>query len=97
MFCEFGNARMARTEAYKLIRRYPYAGVTFDDDLYDLRADPRETVNLHKEPSLKNVIRDLSNESNLFFRKYTVPGRSGLALKGQPECNPYSPWLLATR
>ena len=35
-FSEYGNARMARTERYKLIRRYPYAGVTFPDELYDL-------------------------------------------------------------
>jgi choline-sulfatase len=97
MICEFGNARMARTDRYKLIKRYPYAGRTYPDELYDLREDPRETVNRHDDASLKEVIHDLSAEMDQFFVKYTVPGRSGLALERQPECNPESPWLLASK
>ena len=41
---EYGNARMARTDRYKLIKRYPYSGVSFPDELYDLQEDPREAT-----------------------------------------------------
>lgn len=97
LFSEYGNARMARTQRYKLIRRYPYAGVTFPDELYDLQEDPRETTNRYDDPMLKNVVQDLSAELDQFFAKYTVPGRSGLDLEHQPECTPASPWLMAAK
>lgn len=97
MISEYGNARMARTGRYKLIRRYPYAGVTFPDELYDLNEDPRETTNRFEDPSLKAVVENLSAELDQFFAKYTVPGHSGLDLAHQPECTPYSPWLRAAK
>jgi choline-sulfatase len=97
LFAEYGNARMARTERYKLIRRYPYAGVRFPDELYDLRQDPRETTNCYADPSLERVVAKLSAELDAFFAQYTVPGHSGLDLKNQPECTPYSPWLVAAK
>jgi arylsulfatase A-like enzyme len=92
---EYGNARMVRTDRHKLIQRFPYAGVKFPDELYDLREDPRETVNRHEEASMKDVIHNLSAEMDQFFVKYTVPGHSGLDLEHQPECTPASPWLVA--
>lgn len=94
---EYGNARMARNGRYKLIKRYPYAGVTFPDELYDLKEDPRETVNRHNDSSLNPVLEQLSREIDEFFAKYTVPGHSGLDLEHQPECTPASPWLVAAR
>lgn len=97
MICEYGNARMARTDRYKLIRRYPYGGIKFDDELYDLLEDPRETKNVHDDPSRKDVIQNLSGEIDQFFAKYTVPGHSGLDLEQQPEFAPDSPWLLAVK
>ena len=97
MISEYGNARMARNGRYKLIKRYPYAGVTFPDELYDLKEDPRETVNRHSDDSLKPVIDKLSGEIDQFFAKFTVPGHSGLDMEHQPECTPASPWLVAAR
>lgn len=94
---EYGNARMARTDRYKLIRRYPYAGVTFPDELYDLKEDPRETTNRHGDQALKPVIDQLSAELDEFFAKYTVPGRSGLDLEHQPDCNGGTPWIRAAK
>lgn len=97
MISEYGNARMARNGRYKLIKRYPFAGVTFPDELYDLKEDPRETMNRHDDPSLKPVIKQLSAKVDQFFAKYTVPGHSGLDMEHQPECTPASPWILAAR
>ena len=42
--CEYGNARMLRSDGYKLILRYPYKGTELANEFYDLAADPRETV-----------------------------------------------------
>ncbi|TAM82040.1 MAG: DUF4976 domain-containing protein [Acidobacteria bacterium] len=92
---EYGNARMARTERYKLVRRYGYKGVRFLDELYDLKEDPRETVNCFQAPSQKNVIDELTQELDQFFSKYTVPHHSGLDLARQWECTPASPWIVA--
>ncbi len=97
MICEYGNARMARTDRYKLIRRYPYGGVRLDDELYDLKEDPRETKNILADPSRQNMIQQLSGEIDQFFAKYTVPGHSGLDLEHQPEFAPSSPWLAAIK
>ncbi len=97
LFSEYGNARMARTNRYKLILRYPYAGVNFPNELYDLVEDPRETINLYNNPSLKLIAQQLSTEMDRFFAKYTVPGHSGLDLEHQPECTPSSPWLAAAK
>jgi arylsulfatase A-like enzyme len=97
MISEYGNARMARTDRYKLIRRYPYKGVNFPDELYDLQADPRETVNRHQDAGLQPVVDELSSQIDRFFADYTVPGHSGLDLEHQPECSPVSPWIRAVK
>jgi choline-sulfatase len=90
---EYGNARMARTPRYKLIRRYPFNGVTFPDELYDLQADPRETANLYTDAAHQDVVHDLSGQLDRFFAQYTVPGHDGLDLEHQPLCTPESPWF----
>ena len=90
---EYGNARMIRTDHYKLILRYPYAGVTFPNELYDLQADPRETVNHYEDKPLAGVVKDLTGQVNEFFGKYSLPEHDGLHLEQQPECTPASPWL----
>lgn len=97
MISEYGNARMARNGRFKLIRRYPFKGVRFPDELYDLETDPRETVNCISEPAHAAVVQALSAELDAFFARYTVPGHSGLDLEHQPECTPASPWIMALR
>jgi len=92
MISEYGNARMARTGRYKLIRRYPYNGVTLPDELYDLQEDPRETTNRLGDSTLNPVRAQLAEEVDQFFAKYTVPGHSGLEVEHQPKCTPSSPW-----
>lgn len=95
-FSEYGNARMIRTPQYKLILRYPYAGVIFPSELYDLQADPRETVNRYTDPSCAAAIKDLTARLDQFFGMYTLAGHDGLHLAEQPICNPASPWLRKT-
>jgi choline-sulfatase len=92
---EYGNARMIRKDSYKLILRYPFKGVNFPNELYDLKADPRETTNIYPEPQQARRIKDLTAEIDEFFAKYAVPGHSGLDLAQQPMATPQSPWLRA--
>ena len=94
---EYGNARMIRTKRYKLILRYPYEGVVFPNELYDLQSDPRETANVYTDPSRQPVVTRLTARINEFFDRYSLPGRSGLELEKLPVCNFDSPWRRATR
>ncbi|HUV71054.1 MAG TPA: sulfatase-like hydrolase/transferase [Terracidiphilus sp.] len=97
VICEYGNARMIRKNGYKLILRYPFEGILFPNELYDLKADPRETTNLYEEAPYNGLIAELRAEVEAYFARYTVPGNSGLELEKQPEATPASPWLLAVK
>lgn len=92
---EYGNARMIRKDSYKLILRYPFEGVNFPNELYDLKADPRETTNIYQEPQHAQRIKNLTAEINDFFSKYTVQGNSGLDMEHQPIATTQSPWIEA--
>jgi arylsulfatase A-like enzyme len=89
---EYGNARMIRTTDYKLILRYPFKGKTYPNELYDLKADPRETKNCYGEATYQETIKQLTAEVDQFFEKYTVPGHSGIHLEGQLPSNASPPW-----
>ncbi|MEO6923041.1 MAG: hypothetical protein ABI142_04390 [Bryocella sp.] len=71
--------------------------MNFPDELYDLRADPRETINIYNEPQHAQLVKDLTREINDYFAKYTVSGHSGLDLAHQPQATPESPWLAAVK
>ncbi|HXE14927.1 MAG TPA: sulfatase-like hydrolase/transferase [Bryobacteraceae bacterium] len=95
--CEYGNARMMRHDGYKLILRYPYGGVEFANEFYDLRADPRETTNLYEKPEYKKAIQQMTARTDGFFAKYRDPAHDGLRLQDQPLATPASPWLQALK
>ncbi len=99
IICEYGNARMIRSDAYKLILRYPYQGVRFANELYDLKADPRESTNIYASTSslYKQVKEEMSTQLDAFFAIYSVPGHDGLNLEHQPLATPQSPWLVAAK
>jgi choline-sulfatase len=95
--CEYGNARMYRTDGYKLILRYPYKGTEFANEFYDLAADPRETANLYAQAGGENsqVIKEMGNQLREFFMHFTAAEHDGLDLEHQPQETPASPWLMA--
>ena len=93
IFCEYGNARMIRTERYKLIARYPFQGVRLGDELYDLAADPSERTNRLDDLELAQVVADLRGRLDRYFARYAVSARDGRFLESQPICTEASPWL----
>ncbi len=95
--CEYGNARMIKSDGYKLILRYPYQGVTFANEFYDLKADPRETTNLFGEQAYGPVIQRMTARLRDFFAQYSDPAHDAMHLEQQPLATPASPWLEAVR
>lgn len=77
-FCEYGTARMIRTESWKLIIRY--APQATGDELYDLKRDPREKKNVLGDPKHTAMVAELRERLEAFFTKYTQPGRDGLEI-----------------
>ena len=90
--CEYGNARMIRTEQAKLIRRYPGPNGHFDDEFYDLGADPRENQNRIADPIFDETIHALDQRLKAFFHRFEVPEYSGKRIADLPTCNASEPW-----
>jgi len=91
-FTEHGNARQINDGRYKLIRRYPPLDPRFGDELYDLEADPRESVNLIKTPDYLEIVAGLGAALDLHFEHYEDPDRTGRTVIDQPPCNGIEPW-----
>lgn len=95
VICEYGNARMIKRSGYKLILRYPFRGISFPNELYDLVADPRETTNVYEEPKRRLLIAQMTDRLNGFFAQHSDPVHDGLNLERQMLATPASPWLAA--
>ena len=91
-FTEHGNARQINDGRHKLVRRYPPLDPRFGDELYDLEADPRETINLVDSPDYSEVGAELSAALDRHFERYEVPEHSGRTVIDQPPCNGMEPW-----
>jgi len=96
-FCEYGNARMIRTERWKLIRRFDGPNGRFPDEFYDLHTDPREEMNRIDDPSLAGVVADLSARLEAHYAALERPDRHGRDIAARPLCNPAQPWSLPAR
>ncbi len=81
---EYGFVRMIRNERWKFVRRYR----NNDNELYDMIADPYETVNRIDEPELADVVTELSAALEDWFERYADPvndGRNSLTLTGSGQ------------
>ena len=85
---EYGPLRMIRTERYKLLLRYP-DGV---HELFDLTADPRETVNLYEEQGYEALIEELRGRVEGYFGRYEDPIKRGLNAGELPRHNFTEAW-----
>ncbi|MEM7029456.1 MAG: sulfatase-like hydrolase/transferase [Chloroflexota bacterium] len=87
-FGEYGNVRLARTEKYKLIRRYPDGPCEF----FDLETDPRETVNRFQDPSYQPLVAQLTDQLDAYFADHEEPEKSGLRVIERPRHNFSEAW-----
>lgn len=83
---EYGDLRMIRTPGYKLVRRYPNG----PDDLFDLRKDPNETVNLANDPAHAATRAKLLAELEAWYAGHQDPAKSGLRVKELPRHNTHA-------
>jgi len=93
-FGEYGNARMVRTDSLKLVRRYPGPNGQFPDQLFDLRSDPRETMNVIDQPRYADDVRAMDLSLQEFFQRVSHPDRDGLKVDSLPRCNQQEPWFV---
>ncbi|MHB1782877.1 MAG: sulfatase family protein [Acidimicrobiales bacterium] len=88
VFGEYGDLRMARSRDHKLIVR---AG-NDADELFDLAADPRETVNRIGDRTLAGIRDRLASAIAEYFGRYEDPERSGLRVRELPRHNGDEAW-----
>jgi arylsulfatase A-like enzyme len=90
-FCEYGNARMIRTNRWKLICRYaPHEA--FGDELYDLQKDPREKKNVINVAANAAMVTSLREQLDAHFQRWEVAERSGKDILARPVFSPSMPW-----
>ncbi|MBK8023134.1 MAG: DUF4976 domain-containing protein [Chloroflexi bacterium] len=87
-FGEYGNLRMIRTSTHKLVRRYQEGPC----ELFDLRADPRETVNRFDDPDCQPLIDSLTTRLEAHFGHYEDQHKSGLRVLDLPQHNLTEAW-----
>jgi len=66
---EMESCRAIRTGDWKYVARFPNG----PHELYDLKADPRERVNLFGQPGTETRRDELANRLAVFFRQYADP------------------------
>ena len=89
-FGEYGNVRMARSQDWKLVLRYPDG----PHELFDLQNDPREMTNLFAVAEVQPVIQELRTKMEAFFEKYEDLINSGLRVRELPRCNLTEAWRI---
>jgi arylsulfatase A-like enzyme len=85
---EYGPLRMIRTERYKLLLRY----LEDAHELFDLVADPRETVNLYQDRQYESLIEQLTAKVETYFGRYEDPLKRGLNARQLPRHNFSEAW-----
>lgn len=88
VFGEYGNLRMVRTPQHKLVTRHPDG----PHELFDLLADPRETVNKYDEAASASVVSELREKVVSYFAQFEEADKSGLAVLDLPRHNPDEVW-----
>lgn len=88
VFAEYGNLRMVRSDQFKLVRRLPEG----PHEMFDLRRDPRETVNVIDAPEVRDRRDALDEALNCYFAAHEEPGRAGTHVLDQPRHNGDEAW-----
>lgn len=93
-FCEYGNARMIADSRFKFIRRFKAEKEHFRDEFYDLKKDPRETLNLIDDFNYAIHISKMNRLLDEYFLLYEEERKSGREILTQRRSNPVEPWRV---
>ncbi|MYE26705.1 MAG: sulfatase-like hydrolase/transferase [Chloroflexi bacterium] len=85
---EYGTVRAIRDERYKLVLRQDCD----ENQLIDLRDDPRETVNLYTDKAQRELREEMETQLKAFFAQYEAPKHSGLLGDELPIHNRREAW-----
>ena len=89
VFYEMETTRAVRTDRRKHVKRHPSG----PHEMYDMRSDPQERVNVYGQPNVERMRGELEDRLTAFFKEYADPqydlwknGRSKASLhsKGDP-------------
>jgi len=83
VFSEQEETRVARTPRWAYFKRFRKGATIFEDALYDVEADPRETVNLADDPACAAIKAELDAQLVAFFARY-ADARADLWRGGVP-------------
>lgn len=93
VYLEQEETRAIRTPDWLFKRRFQGAPVPpYPDELYDLRNDPQEKVNLSGKREFAAVEAELAGRIEAFFARHSDP-RYDLWKGGAPQSNSDKPWL----
>ncbi|MGA1197787.1 MAG: sulfatase-like hydrolase/transferase [Candidatus Latescibacterota bacterium] len=73
IYDEYGPTRMVRTNDWKYIHRYPEG----PNELYDLKNDPNERINLIGDPTNQNRISEMRGVLENWFTQYVHTEKDG--------------------
>jgi len=76
VFDEYGPVRMVRTKEWKYVHRYADG----PNELYDLRADPAEQMNLASDDGRAAIVAEMRDRLGEWFARYGDPARDGSGL-----------------
>ncbi|WP_152864027.1 sulfatase-like hydrolase/transferase [Streptomyces acidicola] len=88
VYGEYGDTRMIRTRANKLVNQ-PTVGRTM---LFDLNGDPRETADVAGQKQWETTVSVLTTRLNSYFAQYDEPDTSGLRVAELPRHNRREAW-----
>jgi len=92
-YCEYGPARMIRTEQYKYVHRYNNQAA----ELYDLSHPDGELENLLASREYITVAADLAKQLDGFFAKHNCAPAHEIEFNGPARYNNIEAWRQATQ
>ena len=93
VFMEQEETRAIRTPEWLYKRRFQLAPEPlYPDELYDLKNDPLEKVNLVGKPAYTDIAHELIQRIDAFFGAFAEP-KYDLWKGGMPQSNSDKPWL----
>ena len=93
VFMEQEETRAIRTPEWLYKRRFQLAPEPlYPDELYDLKNDPLEKVNLVGKPAYNDIAHELIQRIDAFFGTFAEP-KYDLWKGGMPQSNSDKPWL----